>query len=211
MRTAYLCRMKKCAFFLFMMLLAACSNNDGISTDANGNTTFTYEPINWTMQLPKDWYILNAAERDKLDYAAENYYEEAAAGKKRSGVKKIVMGVRKGESNMNACYAYIRSYARDEDNPGLRELLRQQKKQYDTPPYTVYDTLQHINIGGIEYEKATLTVAYNNKPHFTYITYSGMVDTLNFGVSIVTNNKTDEKMLDNYFRQSATGINPVAH
>ena len=196
--------MKQYAFLFLFLLVCAC-NDDGIREDDKGNTIFTYKPLGWTMQLPKDWQVLSAVERDKLDYAAQNFYEEAN-GKNKGGEKKIIMGVRKGESNMNACYAFVRSYARDEDYPSLRDLLRQQKQQYSNGAYYAHDTLVKDTLGGHAFEKAVLTVSYNNKPYFTYTTYSTMIDTLNFGVSIVTNNKTDEMMLNNNFRQSATGI-----
>lgn len=197
--------MKNCAFFLLIALLFAACGDDGMGKDDNGTPTFTYEPIGWTMQLPKDWQVLSKAERNQLDYAAENYYEEAA-GKKKGGEKKIIMGVRKGESNMNACYAFIRSYARDEDYPALRDLLRQQKQQYSNGTYQAQDTLITLKLGEHDFEKAILTVNYNGKPYFTYITYSTMLDTLNFGISIVTNNRTDEIMLDENFKRSVTSI-----
>lgn len=195
--------MKRYAFLFLFLLLCAC-NDDGIREDDNGNTTFTYKPLGWTMQMPKDWQVLSAVERDKLDYAAQNFYEEAS--KNKDGEKKIIMGVRKGESNMNACYAFVRSYARDEDYPSLRDLLRQQKQQYSNGAYQADDTLVKEELNGLAFEKAVLTVSYNNKPYFTYTTYSTMIDTVNFGVSIVTNNETDKKMLEEKFRRSVSSI-----
>lgn len=189
-------------------MFAAC-DNDGIYKDSNGNATFTYEPVNWTMPLPKDWLVVSKAERDRLDYAAQNYYEEANSGKKKGGEKKIIMGIRKGESTMNACYAFVRSYERDEDYPALRDLLRQQQQQYSENGYTATGEVTKVQLGGNEYERALLSVTYNGKPYFNYITYSTMLDTLNFGVSIVTNNKTDEMMLEHNFKQSAKEIKLV--
>lgn len=199
----YLCSMRLCAYLLLMMILLSACGNDGITEDSNGDRTFTYAPLQWTMQLPKGWQVLTEAERDRLNYAAENYYEEAG-GRHKGGEKKIIMGVRKGESNMNACYIFTRSYARDEDYPSLRDLLRQQKQQYTGGQYTLWDTLVQERMGSADWEKAVLRVSYNNKPYFTYTTYSTMIDTLNFGCSIVTNNSTDEKMLDYNFRQAAS-------
>lgn len=75
------------------LLLNACKE-DGMGKNADGQNTFTYEPIGWTMVLPEGWTVLSATERDKLDYAAENFYEEANNGKKK-GAKKIILGVKK--------------------------------------------------------------------------------------------------------------------
>ena len=187
-----------------LLLLNACKE-EGMGKNANGENTFTYEPISWTMVLPEGWNVLSAADRDKLDYAAENFYEEANSGKK-SGAKKIILGVKKADKDINSIYAFVRSYERDEDYPRLRDLLRQQKRQYSTGEYQAHDTLIKETIGGHEFEKGILTVSYAGKPYYTYTTYSTMLDTLNFGVSIVTNNAADEEMLNEHFRQSAAGI-----
>lgn len=188
------------------MFLFSCSN-DGISTDDAGNKIFTYEPIGWQMVLPDGWEVLNESERDKLAYKAENYYEEDMAAKKRGGEKQIILGVRKGEKDMNAVYAFTRSYERDEDYPELEELLAQQYRSYATGEYSADSSLVQENLDGIVFDKATLHVSYAGKPYFTYITYSTMLDTLNFGVSIVSNNAADEQMLVGNFRQSAGSIN----
>lgn len=185
--------------------LSSCNNNDGI-TNKDGNRVFTYEPIGWQMTLPDNWQVLTESERDKLNYAAQNYYEEENT-KNKGGEKKIILGIKKAEKDMNACYAYVRSYQRDEDYPNLRDLLRQQKSQYSTNNYDAQDTLVKETIGRLEFEKAVLTVYYAGKPYFTYTTYSTMIDTLNFGVSIVTNNTADEQLLTNNFRQSVSNIN----
>lgn len=187
-----------------LLLLNACKE-DGMGKNADGQNTFTYEPIGWTMMLPEGWTVLSATERDKLDYAAENFYEEANNGKKK-GAKKIILGVKKAENDINSIYAFVRSYERDEDYPRLRDLLRQQKRQYSTGAYQAHDTLIKEIIGGHEFEKGILTVSYAGKPYYTYTTFSTMLDTLNFGVSIVTNNAADEEMLNKHFRKSAVGI-----
>lgn len=185
--------------------LSSCNNNDGI-TNKDDNRVFTYEPIGWQMVLPDNWQVLTESERDKLNYAAQNYYEEENT-KNKGGEKKIILGIKKAEKDMNACYAFVRSYQRDEDYPNLRDLLRQQKSQYSTNNYDAQDTLVKEKIGSMEFEKAVLTVYYAGKPYFTYTTYSTMIDTLNFGVSIVTNNTADEQLLTNNFRQSVSNIN----
>lgn len=184
--------------------LSSCNNNDGI-TNKDGNRVFTYEPIGWQMVLPDKWQVLTESERDKLNYAAQNYYEEENT-KNKGGEKKIILGIKKAEKDMNACYAFVRNYERDEDYPNLRDLLRQQKRQYSTDNYDAQDTLIKETIGSFEFEKAVLTVYYAGKPYFTCTTYSTMIDTLNFGVSIVTNNAADEQLLTNNFRQSVSSI-----
>jgi hypothetical protein len=190
---------------ILTLFLFSCSNN-GISMDDAGNKIFTYEPIGWQMVLPQDWEVLSEAERDKLAYKAEHYYEEDMAAKKHGGDKKIIMAVRKGENDMNAVYAFVRSYERDEDFPELGELLAQQYRSYATGEYSADSSLVQENLSGIVFDKATLKVNYGGKPYFTYITYSTMLDTLNFGVSIVTNIAVDEQMLVDNFRKSAASI-----
>jgi len=192
-------------FVILCCLLLAC-NNDGISTNEAGDKVFTYAPIGWQIILPEGWEVLSEAERDKLAYKAEHYYEEDMAAKKRGGEKKIILGVRKGEKDMNAVYAFTRSYERDEDFPELRELLAQQYRSYATGEYSADSSLVQEILNGIVFDKATLKVNYAGKPYFTYITYSTMLDTLNFGVSIVTNNVADEQMLVDNFRKSAASI-----
>lgn len=202
----YLCLMKRSLFlFLLVMILLSCSD-DGISIDDAGNKVFTYEPIGWQMVLPEGWEVLSEAERDKLAYKAEHYYEEDMAAKNRGGEKKIILGVRKGEKDMNAIYGFIRSYERDEDYPELEELLEQQYRSYATGEYSAEKSLVQETLSAIAFDKATLKVSYAGKPYFTYITYSTMLDTLNFGVSIVTNNAADEQMLVEHFRKSAASI-----
>lgn len=194
-------------FVLFVVLMVSSCSDDGMSTDDAGNKIFTYEPIGWQMILPEGWEVLSEAERDKLAYKAEHYYEEDMATKKRGGEKKIILGVCKGGEDINAVYAFIRSYERDEDFPELRELLAQQYRSYATGEYSADSSLVPENLSGIVFEKATLKVSYAGKPYFTYITYSTMLDTLNFGVSIVSNNADDEQMLVDNFRKSAGSIN----
>lgn len=198
--------MKRSLFVLLLVLVFSSCSDDGISTDGAGNKIFTYEPIGWQMVLPDGWQVLNASERDKLAYKAEHYYEEDAAAKKRGGEKKIILAVRKGEKDMNAIYAFVRSYERDEDYPDLEELLTQQYRSYASGEYSAEKSLEQETLNGIVFDKATLKVSYAGKPYFTYITYSSMLDTLNFGVSIVTNNAADEQMLVDNFRKSAASI-----
>lgn len=198
--------MKRSLFVLLLVLIFAACSDDGISTDDAGNKIYTYEPIGWHMVLPDGWEVLGEADRDKLAYKAEHYYEEDMAAKKRGGEKKIILAARKAEKDMNAIYAFVRSYERDEDYPDLEELLTQQYRSYATGEYSAEKSLEQENLNGIVFDKATLKVSYAGKPYFTYITYSSMLDTLNFGVSIVTNNTTDEQMLVDNFRKSAASI-----
>lgn len=193
------------SILLVILILASC-NNDGITTNKEGNKVFTYEPLGWQMALPNNWQVLTESEREKLNYAAQNYYEEENSNNK-GGEKKIILGIKKAEKDMNACYAFIRSYQRDEDYPNLRDLLRQQKRQYSTDNYDAQDTLVKETIGSLEFEKAVLSVYYAGKTYFTYTTYSTMIDTLNFGVSIVSNNKADEQLLNGLFKQSVASLN----
>lgn len=190
---------------IVILFLYSCAGDD-ITRDDKGNKVFTYEPTGWQMVLPAGWEALNKSERDKLAYKAENYYEEDIAAKKREGDKKIILAVRKGEKDMNAVYAFIRSYERDEDFPDLEELLTQQYRSYATGEYSADSSLVQEDLSGIVFDKAILKVSYAGKPYFTYITYSTMLDTLNFGVSIVTNNAADEQMLVENFRKSAKSI-----
>ncbi|HEY9179031.1 MAG TPA: hypothetical protein VIN07_15165 [Flavipsychrobacter sp.] len=190
---------------ILTLFFFSCSN-DGVSTDDAGNKVFTYESIGWQMVLPKGWEVLSESDRDKLAYRAENYYEEDMAAKKRGGEKQIILGVRKGEKDMNAVYAFTRSYERDEDYPELEELLAQQYRSYATGEYSADSSLVQENLSGMVFEKATLKVNYAGKAYFTYITYSTMLDTLNFGVSIVVNNDADEQMLVDNFRKSVASI-----
>lgn len=190
---------------IVIMAFFSCSNN-GTSTDDAGNKIFTYEPTGWQMVLPNGWEVLSETDRDKLAYKAEHYYEEDVAVQRRGGEKKIILGVRKGEKDMNAIYAFIRSYERDEDYPDLEELLTQQYRSYATGEYSAEKSLERETLNGMVFDKATLKVSYAGNPYFTYITYSTMLDTLNFGVSIVTNNSADEQMLVDNFRQSVGSI-----
>lgn len=198
--------MKRSLFVLLLVLIFAACSDDGISTDDAGNKIYTYEPIGWHMVLPDGWQVLSEADRDKLAYKAEHYYEEDAAAKKQGGEKKIILAVRKAEKDMNAIYAFVRSYNRDEDFPDLEELLTQQYRSYASGEYSAEKSLEQETLNGIVFDKAKLKVSYAGKPYFTYITYSTMLDTLNFGVSIVTNNATDEQMLVDNFRKSAASI-----
>lgn len=190
---------------ILTLFLFSCSNN-GISTDEAGNKVFTYEPIGWQMILPDGCEVLSEADRDKLAYKAEHYYEEDMAAKKRGGEKQIILGVRKGEKDMNAVYAFTRSYERDEEYPELKELLAQQYRSYATGDYSADSSLVQETLSGIVFDKAILNVSYAGKLYFTYITYSTMLDTLNFGVSIVADNAADERMLVDNFRRSAGSI-----
>lgn len=192
-------------FIILLLTITACNNN-GISTNSDGNKVYTFEPIGWQMELPEGWEVLSASQRDKLAYAAQNYYEEETQNNRKEGEKKIILGVRKAEKDMNACYAFIRSYNRDEDYPSLRDLLKQQYRSYSADFYSADTSLSVETMNGLTFEKAVLDVMYRGKHYFTYTTYSTMLDTLNFGVSIVSNNNTDEQMLVNTFRKSIASI-----
>lgn len=199
--------MKKHTIKLIALLLVIISCNDnGISTNSDGNKVYTYEPIGWQMELPEGWEVLSASQRDKLAYAAQNYYEEETQNSSKEGEKKIILGVRKAEKDMNACYAFIRSYNRDEDYPSLRDLLKQQYRSYSADFYSADTSLSEEVLNSITFEKAVLAVQYQGKPYFTYTTYSTMLDTVNFGVSIVSNNTNDEQMMIEAFRKSTTYI-----
>ncbi len=198
--------MKPIYLILLLTILTVACNNNGISTNADGEKIFTYEPLSWEITLPQGWEILTEVQRDKLAYAAQNYYEEDTQNSNETGEKKIILGVRKAEKDMNSCYAFIRSYNRNEDYPELRDLLNQQKRAYSTDAYSAEAVLTEETLSGIPFEKAVLTVQYREQPYFTYTTYSAMLDTLNFGVSIVTNNKEDEQMLTAHFRKSVASI-----
>jgi len=198
--------MKHSVFALLLVLVFASCSDDGISKDGAGNKIYTYEPIGWQMVLPDGWEVLSEADRDKLAYKAEHYYEEDMAAQRRGGEKQIILAVRKGEKDMNAVYAFVRCYERDEDFPDLEELLMQQYRSYATGEYSAEKSLVQETLSGIVFDKATLKVSYAGKSYFTYITYSSMLDTLNFGVSIVTNNAANEQMLVDNFRQSVGSI-----
>lgn len=197
--------MKYAYLFIAILLLAACNSN-GISTGADGHRIFTYEPLGWQMQLPDDWQVLSESQRDKLAYKAQNYYEEDASSRNKEGEKKIILGVRKGEKDMNAIYAFVREYRKGDDAPDMADLLNQQYRQYSTDMYTAEKSLTHEDIDGKPFDIGVLEVSYNGKPYFTYTTYSTMLGNTNFGVSIVTNNKTDEQMLISLFVHSVRSI-----
>ena len=196
--------MKSWHLIVLLTILISSCNSNGISTNADGNKVYTYDPIGWQITLPHGWEVLTDAQRDKLAYAAQNYYEEDK--KSKSGEKKIILGVRKTEKDMNSIYAFVRSYERDEDFPELRDLLNQQYRAYTTDAYSADATLTEEILNGITFEKAVLKVFYNEQPYFTYTTYSTMLDTLNFGVSIISNNEADNHLLTQYFRNSVNTI-----
>lgn len=197
---------KQTIVIITLLLIVSSCNNNGISTNADGNKVYTYEPIGWQMELSQDWEILTESQRDKLAYAAQNYYEEDTRNNHKEGEKKIILGVRKAEKDMNACYAFIRSYNRDGDYPSLRDLLKQQYRSYSSDFYSADTTLTEVTMNGLTFEKAVLEVKYQSKPYFTYTTYSTMLDTLNFGVSIVSNNSSDEQKLTEAFRKSTASL-----
>lgn len=187
-----------------LLLLTACNNN-GISTDSNGNTIFTHPPIGWVMKLPQDWQVLTATERMKLAYKAENFYEENTITA-NAEQKEIILGVRKQKDDINAVYAFTRQYKKGEDQPDLAALLQQQYSGYTTGNYSATKELTQDTISGIIFDKAELQVQYNGQPYFSYTTYSTMLGTLNFGISITANNKTDYQLLLNNFKQSVSSI-----
>ena len=197
----------KSALILLALFVAACSN-DGISTDSNGQQIFTYAPLGWQTAIPDGWQALESHELDKLAYKAENYYEEDSRSK--NDEKKIIFGIHKVEKDMNALYAFIREVPEGEDAPELADLLQQQYRQYSTDNYTAEKSLTTETINGKSFEVAILSVQYNGKPYFNYITYSTMIGNTNFGASIVANNQEDENMLRNSFTSSVKTIKYTA-
>ncbi|MCB9047233.1 MAG: hypothetical protein H6550_13955 [Chitinophagales bacterium] len=200
--------MKKLILILYIPVLiftASCDNN-GISRNGDGEKVYTYSPIGWQMAIPENWEILSETQRDKLAYAAQNYYEEESLSNNKEGEKKIILGVRKSKDDINSVYAFVRSYNREEDHPSLHDLLTQQYRSYSADFYSADTSLTKEIIDGISFEIAVLSVQYRDKPYFTYTTYSTMLDTLNFGVSIVSNNANDEDMLINNFKSSISSL-----
>lgn len=186
-----------------IILLSACNSN-GVSTN-NGKKVFTYKPLGWQILLPEGWVALENHELDKLAYKAENYYEED--NRSKNDEKKIIFGIHKIEKDVNALYAFIREIKQGDDPPKLSDLLQQQYHQYSTDMYTATKSLSQETISNKTFDVAVLSVSYNGKPYFDYITYSTMIGNTNFGASIVSNNEADKNMLVSHFRTSVKALN----
>lgn len=191
--------------FLASLFIASCGN-DGLSEGENGQQEYTYDELGWTMQVPKGWEVLSKARRTQLGNAAQSFYGEGGSEMKE-GEKEIIFGAKKGEKDVNAVYAFIRKYSAEEaEAPDMSELLRQQEEGYNTIPYSAETSLEQLVIGDHSFDKAIMQVYYDDRPYFKYTTYSTMIDTVNFGVTIISNNEQDEQMLTENFTASVKDI-----
>ncbi|MCB0700653.1 MAG: hypothetical protein KDC11_12415 [Chitinophagaceae bacterium] len=202
--------MKRIGFAIVLLLsvfFVSCGS-DEVKTNEDGSKMFEYEPMSWQIAIPEGWQVLNEVQRKQLGYAAESFYEgdKTEDAEVQEGEKRIIFGTRKADKNINAMYAFIRSFSREEAGPDMKELLGQQAAGYNTIPYSADTSITSETIGSYEFVKATMQVYYGEQPYFNYVTYSAMNDTLNFGVSIVSNNGTDADMLTEIFRKSVNTI-----
>lgn len=190
---------------LLIIILAVSCNNNNVAETEDGKQVFNYEPLNWQISVPEGWQTLSSSQLKQLGNAAESFYGEGE--EEKEGEKKIIFGARKAEKNINAIYAFIRTYNKgEEEAPDMNELLRQQKEGYNTIPYSAETSVVQENLSGYTFDKATMQVYYDDKPYFKYTTYSTIIDTLNFGVTINSNNAEDERILTELFNKSLSTI-----
>ena len=185
--------------FVLLVFTTACSSN--IKSTAEGDY-YVYEPLNWEILIPDGWDVMAEIELKQMEYKAKGYYEEDEL-KKQYGEKNIIMGLKKPNDETTAIYAFTRSFRPGDDPPRLKDILSQQYRSYSSGVYTSDTSLTIQEIEGIDFEKAVLNVQYNNKPYFSYITYSTQLkDTLSFGVSIILKTTEDSMMLTESFFES---------
>ena len=158
------------------------------------------------MLIPEGWEVMTQTQLDQMTYKAKGFYQEDEL-EKQYGEKKIVMGLRKPDDKVTAMYAFIRDYRVGDDPPRLKDVLNQQYQSYSSDFYSADTSLSVESISGLVFEKAVLNVNYNNKPYFTYVTYSTMLgDTLNFGASLVAKTQADREMLEKNFLSSISKL-----
>lgn len=191
------------SFLLFVVVIAACAD-DSITEKKDGSKEFTYEPLSWKIDVPVGWEVSSETERRHMAYKAATYYENSEADDSK---KEIIFAAKKGDSSVNSIYAFVREYPADEaEGPDMRALLRQQYAAYSSAPYNAEQHLTDMNIGKYIFTRAMLDIYYNNQPYYIYTTYSTMIDTLNFGVTIIGDNEADRKMLTENFYKSVLTI-----
>lgn len=182
--------------------------NDNIRSAKDGDY-YQYKPLEWEILIPEGWTIMTEVERAQMMYKSKGYYEEDEL-QKQYGEKKIIMGLRKPGDEATAIYAFTRSFRSGDDPPRLEDILNQQYQSYSSDFYSADTTLVLEQIKGMSFEKAVLNVKYNDKPYFSYITYSTQLkDTLSFGVSIVTKSSKDSLMLVENFYNSVAQLKSV--
>lgn len=193
------------AIFLFVVLISSCGDNE-VSTDDAGNKIFTSEEFYWQIRVPDGWEVLSKEKRDKITYASQQYYEGNDIGPKSEGEKKIIFAMKKEGDEANSMYAFTRTYSEEIYRPSLREMLEQQYRSYASGPYDADKFLVVDTIGEYVFDRAELKLSYNGKYYLSYITYSTMIDKVNFGSSIIVNNIADKEMLTNRFKQSLESL-----
>lgn len=184
----------------FCCFVTACSDDD-IEEHSDGSKTVNYEKLDWKYEVPAGWKVSSETERRHMAYKAETYYEDNAAN--NNDEKEIIMAVKKEDSSINAIYAFVRAYSKEEaEGPDMKELLRQQYKAYTNAPYSAKKSLTEERIGSHKFIKAHLDIYYNEQPYYTYTTYSTMIDTMNFGATITADNQSDRSLLTENFYKS---------
>ncbi|MEZ5018375.1 MAG: hypothetical protein R2800_15045 [Flavipsychrobacter sp.] len=199
-------------FILAAITIAGCSNSDSSITEgANGEMIFTYQPLNWQINTPQKWYILNDDELRHKTYASQQFYEHDK--EEDSDANKIIFGMNKEEGKQaNSLYAFISGNVTDH-KVALKAILDQQYAQYTEPlsgydDYTVDSTFRQKEINQKTFYIATLKVQAPNGGYYEYITYSTMLDTLNFGASIICTNEQDKQLLQDLWQRSIATVKP---
>lgn len=199
---------------LASLFLLSCGQKSGVRTNDNGDRVYFDESIGWEMIIPEGWEVLPADTLRKMTAAAANYYEDAPsiADKPRYD-KKMILGLRKTDAPYNALYAFTRVYgvADDAKQPDMQNMLDAQYASYDPnrtdSAYHTDTSLRTMMINGREFEVAKLIAtkkATDQQQGYTvhYITYSTMIDSVNFGVSMITYTENASKTLIQHFEPS---------
>lgn len=192
--------------------IASCGGSDSQITDAaDGGKTFAYQPLGWQINTPQGWYILNDDELRHKTYASQQFYEHDE--EKESDANKIIFGLNKTQGQQaNSLYAFVTGNVTDH-KVALKAILNQQYAQYTEPlsgydDYTVDSTFRKKEVHNKTFYIATLKVQAPNGGYYEYTTYSTMLDTLNFGASIICTNQPDKELLEKLWWQSIATIKP---
>lgn len=193
---------------LCVILFMSCDNN-GVTRTEDGKEIFVYKPLSWQMEVPDGWQVLSKDRRVQLGNSASAFYGDEEE-EQETVEKEIIFGAKKADKDINAVYGFIAKYTPGKaEPPDMNELLRRQRESYNMIPYSAETSVAQETINGHRFDIAVMQVYYDERPYFKYTTYSTMIDTVNFGITIISNNKVDESMLEDNFKKSVTTLGTV--
>lgn len=187
---------------IFLIILPSCKKTDPNKTIDEGNISenvYTSQEIGWTIEIPKGWKIISKEEKDKWQKKGEKAITEFTGEEMQYEGLKDLVGFKKNQFNIfqatSEPFEVEYEGEWEENNQILKELLYQ---TFESQGIRVDSTETSTEtIDNIDFKTFSFTI-YGPKGDIILkqITYSTLINGLDFGVNMSYNNdKNRDEML----------------